>query len=137
MFGCTIFSKLKNMVRHYGKKLIYFLSMKHFFVQHQHVFVGMRYNFLCNIKFLVVDKKHFFVQHQLVWADTRLLFVQHQTAFFFDTKLLFVQQNVFAFGVGYCHTAAKIKSGVQKNKVSFPSDTKKIETFLGMINLLC
>ena len=72
------------------------------------------------------------MQHQLVLADTRLLFVQHQTAFFFDTKLLFVQQNVFAFGVVYCHTAAKIKSGVQKIKVSFSSDTKKIETFLGM-----
>ena len=61
--------------------------------------------------------KHFFVQHQLVFVDTRLLFVQRQT-FCFNTKLFFEQHQVFVFVhrlecyvmviYFHCHVATKI-----------------------------
>ena len=54
--------------------------------------------FLCYINFFFVDMKYFSVQHQHVSVKTKLLLVQCQT-FYSNTKLFSVQHQIFGFGI--------------------------------------
>ena len=97
------------------KKIIPFLCTKYFFDAASSCCCRHETLFCATSIFFFVDMKYFFVQHQHVFVDTKLLFVQCQT-FCFNTKLFFVQHQIFfGHRLGccvmviyfYCHITTK------------------------------
>ena len=62
------------------------------------LFLSTWNTFLCYINSFFIDMKYFSVQHQHIFVDTKLLSVQRQT-FCFNTKLFFVEHQIFVLDI--------------------------------------
>ena len=75
--------------------------------------------------------KHFFVQHQHVFVNTKILFVQRQT-FCFNTKLFFTKFLFWASFRMLCYGDIFLLSQqkyITCQKISYLCDTKKLISF--------